>query len=275
MRSKTGWIAVAAVFATAGSAPAGTHHPEIDIPPHYLVSPAFQDLANPMKVYKTIYEDFTPIYTTTTLTFAQDFRGRLTGTAKFTSSRTADNRTFGLTGSLKIKKNVVTFTAKGSGENNTSMSLSAVLTEFHSPDASETNRAGAYVVEKQTTNPAELVSTSNFLLNFQIKGTTKPYRFAQDAQTTGADFIHYQKAAPSDIVGLPDKKDSDYYILSTPWGTALAFGNTQLIAPAVVFTLKAPKFTAVLTDLDATAGFEPETYYVKDGVGKFAGVVAP
>jgi hypothetical protein len=245
---------------------AATHHPEVNIPPFYLVSPAFQDLSVPIKIYKTIYEDFTPIYTTTTVQLSQDFRGKLAGTASFASSRSEDSHSFDISGKLKIKKNVVTFSAKGTDDGDSSISLTAAVTGFEYPLAEllADSASADKTIAKQTTNPAELVSRSTILFDIRVKGTTRPYKFAQEAQTTGASYI---------IIGLPDKKDSDYYQLSAPWGTALATGNTQVFGPLVIFTLKASKFAAVLTDLDATGGFVPESYSLKIGSGKYIGLV--
>lgn len=265
---------LAGVFGIGSLGTAATHHPEIEIPSNFVISPAFQDFSVPIRINKTIYEDFTPIYTSTTLKLTQDFRARLAGTATFSSSRAADSRTFTLSGKLKFKKNVLTFSAKGS-DSQSSISLTGTLTDFVYPQHASTVRHLPGGTAVQTTDPAELISQSTFLFGIQIKGTTKPYKFEQEAQTTGSDFIHYQLASAGDTIGLPDKKDSDYYQLIAPWGTALATGNTQLFAPAVIFTLKAPKFAAVLTDTDATAGFEPETYSIKTGAGKYVGMVNP
>ena len=241
--------------------------------PMWFQAPELQDVSTTnIVLHKTIFDDFTSIFTTTTLTLHQDFRGRIVGTINFRtlekaedgSTKTEQLTISSLTGKIKNgkagnKPKPNTFSASAS----TSISLviynASVKAEMIQP-------------EFQPAASADELATAYYNFAVKVSGLSRNYNFTLEHVPVRGHFrFKYRYPTEAEMPRKLQPEKFEYFKIIAPWGEGLAQGTFAVVGPNAVFTLKASKFLYSTVDFGFDGStLQPDTYILKTGMGKSA-----
>lgn len=259
---------------------AGAAHAVNFTPPTYVttgtvplgiltVTPQMQDVSSKQIVIsKDIYDlNWGVTFTTLTLQLFQDEKAKLTGTAKFQSSRPSEGLPqvnfpveFPVVGSiknatLKLKGKTILGEA-GSKRRKLGISINGPMINFVPNDLSTDN----------------VQSTATYRLNVKVTGIPgSSYNYLQDVENVGDYFFIYQYLPLDEALGLKFPKGGDLYKIRTPFGYTLAKAYVSLDEQQnTVLTLKGNKFqyTGIEWGGNLQPPFNPNFMSLKTSYGK-------